>query len=574
VSQIPILPGVYVGRGVDSITAKTYGSAISFDEPQIQEEAPGQQVDFMLESITSSRELLDKLDLSVTVSFSFAKWGASAEFKLSQSQTINSYYTYALVRVLVQNPPLLLRNPKFLPEAKELLVQKGWEEFAKSYGWEFVEGVITGGSYYGLIEIQTTNETEQKEIKAKLGVYYGPFKLDASFTRTLEDISKTTATNVRVIQSGGSGDVIETGLEEMIEQAVNFTKMAKENPVPIALIVNDYRSNVPIPLNVIDADNLSKINQKNILSDMGRLYLRLRDYKSNLQFVLDNLRKFDDYRDYSEEELQQKRAAFQGSLEKTAQITDRICALSEIYASDYHKCETYVLDSGFEFIALPTIGGELMTIRQLEEKIAALEAKFNGPYLSVEGAAGEKAYIGGDGSGSPNPASMDVQMGSHNPGVEKIHFWNTGAGKLMDATAKTLYLGGDIDMNGSDGNGGSHTIHSSARLHISGEELLYLLNKAGVNISKAWGGNGNLTVEGEIRGKMRYTGSFRWQQGQPPVKMIHSGQGFAILTLVTGKFEGGGEHVRVYVADDGYWYLGGDSMQKGVAAEAICVGNV
>ncbi|WP_297324999.1 H-type lectin domain-containing protein [Nitrosomonas sp.] len=36
------------------------------------------------------------------------------------------------------------------------------------------------------------------------------------------------------------------------------------------------------------------------------------------------------------------------------------------------------------------------------------------------------------------------------------------------------------------------------RMHIAGDELLFLLNKAGVVVSKAWGGNGNLTVEGNI----------------------------------------------------------------------------
>ena len=40
------------------------------------------------------------------------------------------------------------------------------------------------------------------------------------------------------------------------------------------------------------------------------------------------------------------------------------------------------------------------------------------------------------------------------------------------------------------------TIVSDGRMHIHGEELLYLLNKDGVIIGKEWGGNGNLTVQG------------------------------------------------------------------------------
>jgi hypothetical protein len=64
-----------------------------------------------------------------------------------------------------------------------------------------------------------------------------------------------------------------------------------------------------------------------------------------------------------------------------------------------------------------------------------------------------------------------------------------------------------------------------------------------------------------------------WHQGEPPVRLIRKDEGFCALTSVTGCFQGGGEKVSVYVADDGYWYLGGQSQQEGVAAECIVVRN-
>src|SRR5262249_30835429 len=42
------------------------------------------------------------------------------------------------------------------------------------------------------------------------------------------------------------------------------------------------------------------------------------------------------------------------------------------------------------------------------------------------------------------------------------------------------------------------TISGTGRLHISGGETLYLLNKSGVVVGKEWGGNGNLFVEGTM----------------------------------------------------------------------------
>jgi len=62
-----------------------------------------------------------------------------------------------------------------------------------------------------------------------------------------------------------------------------------------------------------------------------------------------------------------------------------------------------------------------------------------------------------------------------------------------------------------------------------------------------------------------------WHQGEPPVRLIRKDEGFCALTMVTGSFQGAGESVKVYVGDDGYWYLGGESQQEGVAAECIVV---
>jgi hypothetical protein len=62
-----------------------------------------------------------------------------------------------------------------------------------------------------------------------------------------------------------------------------------------------------------------------------------------------------------------------------------------------------------------------------------------------------------------------------------------------------------------------------------------------------------------------------WHQGEPPVRLIHHEDGFCALTRITGHFQGGGERVQVYIGPDGYWYLGGNSMQEGVSAQCIVV---
>lgn len=76
-----------------------------------------------------------------------------------------------------------------------------------------------------------------------------------------------------------------------------------------------------------------------------------------------------------------------------------------------------------------------------------------------------------------------------------------------------------------------------------------------------------------LRTEQRFSGVefHQWQQGQPPVRLIRKDEGFCALTSVTGRFEGDGEQARVYVGADDYWYLGGKSAQRGVAAECMVV---
>ncbi len=51
---------------------------------------------------------------------------------------------------------------------------------------------------------------------------------------------------------------------------------------------------------------------------------------------------------------------------------------------------------------------------------------------------------------------------------------------------------GDIRMDGG------RTISSTGRMHVTGGELLYLLNASGVIVGREWGGTGNLQVQGNL----------------------------------------------------------------------------
>jgi hypothetical protein len=65
--------------------------------------------------------------------------------------------------------------------------------------------------------------------------------------------------------------------------------------------------------------------------------------------------------------------------------------------------------------------------------------------------------------------------------------------------------------------------------------------------------------------------TFEWEHNAAPVKMIHKDEGFCYLADIGGAFNGGAEVARVYVGDDGFWYLHGSTGQGFMVVRAIAV---
>jgi hypothetical protein len=70
---------------------------------------------------------------------------------------------------------------------------------------------------------------------------------------------------------------------------------------------------------------------------------------------------------------------------------------------------------------------------------------------------------------------------------------------LRTAASGPVGLTGSLTVDGTLGFTTTSTISAAGRLHISGDELLYLLNRNGVIVGKEWGGSGALTVQGDLQ---------------------------------------------------------------------------
>ncbi|SDM69549.1 hypothetical protein SAMN05660642_03070 [Geodermatophilus siccatus] len=360
----------YPGRGVNSQTQQTYNLGLEFSDPIA--EAPGQRSQYYLETLTSTHDLMRSLNISASASLGVGAFSVSAEFELSKNTEMSSYYTYALVRVQVLNPPLVIRNPRLTQEARQLLEQRGWREFAAAYGWEYITGKVTGGAFYGLIECQTTTVQQQQSIRAQLSASYGPFKGEGEVSSELKESMSQVGLNVSVIRTGDQGP-FPVSFDEMLEAARKYPDRvaAGASPVVVSALVNDYRSSVPLPP-VPPEDSLEVLQQRLTLEDLGREYVRLRDYKATLDFVLGrDLSEFDDFRDLDAAALEAQRKRYQDSQRATVAELNAITDRARRCLADIRQCDTYA--TTVETLQTPTIGGNLMNLRELEKRVAGLE---------------------------------------------------------------------------------------------------------------------------------------------------------------------------------------------------------
>jgi hypothetical protein len=82
---------------------------------------------------------------------------------------------------------------------------------------------------------------------------------------------------------------------------------------------------------------------------------------------------------------------------------------------------------------------------------------------------------------------------------ERMALTTAANGGLIVSGTGTSSFAGNVGIGGTLSFTATSTISAAGRLHISGDELLYLLNKSGVVVGKEWGGTGDLTVQGDLQ---------------------------------------------------------------------------
>jgi hypothetical protein len=181
---------------------------------------------------TDSDSVSDSLSISASLS------DASVDAKASwvQSLSITSTSVVVIVHTVVQTGQQQAASYSLTATAPPPV-----QDFFNAYGDSFVNEIVTGAEYYAAFIYDSTTVDKQDEIKTSLSGSAGT--LSGKLSTTLDDVSSSTSTSMRVSQEMlGVSNIKypDTDADSMVTFALGFPNETFNAPTILAYAVTGY----------------------------------------------------------------------------------------------------------------------------------------------------------------------------------------------------------------------------------------------------------------------------------------------------------------------------------------------
>jgi hypothetical protein len=294
--DLDYIKGMNLGYGFNTATYDIHSPALA-DVTSTRDVVGGggQEVYFKVELSSSTLSLSQQLNVSARASL---KYGlvASGSLKTSFLSEFkqNSFSVYVVVQTIVSNKQTLLdlSKVKFKDAAAKLFTSDS-QSFTQQYGDSFVYGLITGGEFLGILQIESSSASEFREVKAKLSGKgsYGLFSGSASvnFEQSLQSITSEYSMKATILQQGGTGLAAKSVTSgDLIRAALSFPKEVEgDKGFPYVALIMPY-NHIERPI----ASPLDLSNQTAALEQLGSWRERFIKYQNDLEFALSHPEQF------------------------------------------------------------------------------------------------------------------------------------------------------------------------------------------------------------------------------------------------------------------------------------------
>jgi len=231
------------------------------------------QVDYDFRLIESYEELARALAIEASASFQTLAGGANARLNLYRSARMTSQAVYMLVRMSVATGVTQLTDYSLTRDARAMLARNP-NQFYTTFGDSFVYRYGDGAELFALMEYRLKTGESRETLSAELNGRYGAFQAAASFSQSVQEITKNRDVKVQYAQAGGNwggtvkppdfeegkpitGGVLTITPQELEYRIRSFVREARENPKNAQLIwadVLDYAVTLNYPSGALEFD--------------------------------------------------------------------------------------------------------------------------------------------------------------------------------------------------------------------------------------------------------------------------------------------------------------------------------
>ncbi|QIS12235.1 hypothetical protein [Nocardia arthritidis] len=287
--EIPFVHGMDFTVGVDSASGSARNAAAT-GTPSTVPNAGGSTISFHMEQVETVEDLLNSVGVSAKASGGIGLFSASARFDFAQSCKVHSSSVFLIVAVQVTEAFQSVLSPGIKPEAAALLANGDTDRFREEFGDLFVRGILSGGQFFGVVEVATRDQTDAKKIAAGLSASYAAFSASGTFDKTFTDTVSSHRTKVTCFVEGGQNLELPTGVDTMTKRAVGFPKELEGHAVPYLALLDDYGV-LPLPKGPNFADLQ---HQQDVLTECARLRNLHQQWLNDLDYIDGNPGEFID----------------------------------------------------------------------------------------------------------------------------------------------------------------------------------------------------------------------------------------------------------------------------------------
>lgn len=293
---LPWVSGMTLGGGYDSLTLVPKGEAYDPDHTDLTlrptSGASSQTFTQDVRKIESSSQLNNALSISASVNGSYGLFSGSASATYQKSTQINNYSLYFLINSFVRNSEEQITSFALSGDA---LAENG-NTFREKYGDYFVDGVVSGGTLYALLNLTTNSrETKEKVTTSLEASYSGAFSIGGKFSSDLSKALKTSGVSFSSKwQSTGASPQWNANsphntVDEILKSANTFPEGVANGGAPMFAILKPYAllEKAPQKSDAINGQALNAIRQT--LTD---IYLQAKQILDSVNYALSNPTQF------------------------------------------------------------------------------------------------------------------------------------------------------------------------------------------------------------------------------------------------------------------------------------------